>query len=201
MSGPACGHSVCSQCYIDTGDPRCVAGKGLAPFALDSMIVGTALAIRAHLPHVTLSEALTYADASTVQGKSFRSRNGFFGCGYDRDTLFVAFAHYFAEWGDETRNHVRGVRLGSGETIEKAEPEVKACYGAIVMGRNATWIAFERYERRCKRAGRHCPVWPGTRNVGSRGIRMWLASEGIEAAVDCYARDPSAYVNIPEVHS
>lgn len=215
MLAPTCGHSVCSQHYVDTGDPRCVDDRGLTPFALDSVIVGIALAIRAALPHVTLSEALTYANASTVQGRAFRSTaGGFFGLGYSRTDLAFALAWYFTLWASEKRNHVRGVRLSVCARFESEEPEVRACYGAIVRKRHSLITGFERYARRAKRAGRECPAWPGTWNmpfVGSEGrsIRAWLESQGIAKACEAYApRDRGAaysymrdMVDAPEVHS
>lgn len=217
MSAPlasACGHSVCSQCFVDTGDPRCVDGR--APFALDSAIVGIALAIRAALPHVTLSEALTYADASTVQGRAFRGgRTGtFFGLGYSKIDLAFALAWYFTLWASETRNHVRGVRLGMGARLASETSEVRECYGAIVRKRHALLTGFERYARRAKHAGRACPAWPGTRNMRPRGseqatIRAWLESEGIADACEALAPPDrgaayshmKAMLDAPEVHS
>lgn len=201
---PSCGHSVCSQCFIDTGDPRCVAHLGIeGTFHLDSMIVGTALAIRDALPHLTLSEALNYADASTVQGQAFRYRGGFFGLGYDRETLAYALAWYFTLWASDARNCVRGVRLGYNASLEKTEPEIKRAYGEIVRKRNRLLTGFERYSRRCKRAGRYCPPWPGTRNMQPKGseaatIRAWLDSVGLTQACEAYTPEP---LSIPEVHS
>lgn len=197
MTGIACTHSVCSQSYVDTGDPRCIAGQqDWTPFHLDSTIVGIALVIRAALPDITLRNALVYADPTTVQGRSFRyGPGGFFGFGYDRWTLETALAWYYTLWASEQRNHVRGVQLGVCARLESATPEVRECYGAIVRKRNALLIGFERYARRAKRARRACPLWPGTWNMPRHGseentIRMWLMSEGL--AEVCAALAPTS---------
>lgn len=187
---PTCGHVVCSQSYVDTGDPRCVY-RG-SPH-LDSTIVGDALAIRAARPHVTLSEALTYADPSTIQGRALRmGAGGFFGFGYARDDLAIGLAWYFTLWADDSRNCVRGVQLGVCARLETEDLAVRRCYGDIVRNRQALLTGFKRYARRAKRARRTCPAWPGTRNMVRHGseentIRVWLASEGIAEACDALA--------------
>lgn len=177
---------------------------------MNPAIVALARAIRAALPWITLSEALTYADASTVQGRAFRSRSGWFGLGHTRDALIWGHAWFAILYGPNDSGRVQGgrirARLGCGATLEKEDPEVKRAYGAIVASRHPAMVAWERYARRCKRAARECPPWPGTRNMRPAGsenatIRAWVASQGLAGVCEAYAPDGRAYVTIPGVHS
>lgn len=190
---PACGHSACSQHYIDTGDPRCVDATALEyEPSFSSRQVGTAFAIRAALPHLTLSEALTYADPSTVQGRAFRrgGHSGFCGTGFTREAFAEGLAFYDMHWcPDEDRRIAplarRMVKLSYIARLDTAEEETKRAYGAITRSRPmpALMVAWERFKRRVK--GRIAiPSWPGTYNMPPKGsevatARAWMRSVGL----------------------
>jgi hypothetical protein len=149
---------------------------------------------------VTLSEAIRYADASTIEGRAFRGRTGFCGLGTDRDTFRVALAWYGMLWSpiDNPRlSRIAGrfrVRLGPCARLGSEDRAVREAYGAIVRSEHAAIVAWERFARRAKRRGLPVPAWPGTRNMrpasgGTEGtIRAWFASEGFDpSAILAYA--------------
>lgn len=163
---------------------------------MNRAIVATALAIRQACPWIGMSDALTYADPSTVQGRSFRSKSGFFGSGFSRTDIAFAWAWYAMLWAPVNRRQV--ARLGPCARLETEDEEVKRAYGSIVRHREGVFVAWERFARRCKKAGRPCPPWPGTRNMLPRGsesrtVRGWLESHGLEHAIDLYASNSSPY--------
>jgi len=171
-------------------------------------IVKLARRIRASLPHLSLSEALTYADPSTVQGKIFRRRGGdgsFFGTGFSRSDISFASAWYATLWGPARQ--VRGVRLGPCARLETEDEGVKRAFGAMVNRDHAPLVAWERYARIAKRKGLPRPAWPGTRNMrpsvtgGTNGaIRAWIASQGLDLRL--FERSPSQWIEpIQGVHT
>lgn len=204
MIRPACGHGTCEQAWIETGDPRCTAdGRGEA-FRLDSRIVGAALAIRAALPWITLSEAIRYADPRTVEGRAFRrgARDGFCGLGFSRVDFAFGLAWFGTLWGplDNPRlSRILGrfrVRLRIAARLENEETEVKRAYGAIVRRDPVPAIvtAWERFAKRDKGRGL-APTWPGSSNMPPvvcggtvERIRAWIRSVGLAPeAIESYA--------------
>ncbi len=148
-----------------------------------------ALEVRKSRPWITLSEAILYADLSTVQGRSFASRSGFFGTGYSRTDIAVAHAWYAMLWAPVNRRQI--AKIGVCARLATEDPEAKRAYGDLVRKNHALLTGYERYVRRAKRAGRSYPSWPGLWNMPTKGseqatIRHWLASNGIETAALSY---------------
>jgi hypothetical protein len=146
-----------------------------------------AATLRVTHPWVTLSEAISYADASTVQGRAFASRSGFFGFDFSRNDIAFGWAWYAMLWAPVDRKQV--AKLGYAARLATEDREVKRAYGAIVRKHHDLLIGFERYARRARKAGRKCPAWPGLWNMkpsitgGERAtIAAWLASHDLLTA-------------------
>lgn len=114
----------------------------------------------------------------------------------NRYAIVFAYAHYETLWGpcpDVSRRLMRmRVRLGPNATIETEDEDTREAYGRIVRSRHRLMVAWDRYARRCERAKRACPMWPGTVHMRWRGsehatIAGWLDGMGIRQAVETYA--------------
>lgn len=161
---------------------------------MNPAIVSAARAIRSARPWIALSDALTYADPTTVQHRAFYSSGeGYKGTGFDRDTLAFALAWYDRDYCPTGYGAiVHRLQVRTIDRFSDEDSEVKRAYGAIVCAHRALWTGFDRYVRRARKAGRSVPMWPGFYNMRSKGseratLRAWLDSHGILAACETLA--------------
>ncbi len=103
---------------------------------------------------------------------------------FDRWHVCEAYFWYDVLWGP-TSYGARLCRIGYNPgvlaSLERADPEVKRIYGALVREHNKLFVAFERFKRRSRSA----LSWPGTRNM-PRGESAWLESVGLLEALSYY---------------